>query len=324
MKEKVCCIFDENERYAVKLSDYINDSRILPYQAMAFSSEEALAGCIGKYDIEFLLAGKELGDEISESQDIHLYLRLVDRKEGNENEIYRFQSAENIVQDVVSHISGFSRNLGIKYGTSVISVYSPATKCFKTTFSLCLASVAAEKGRTLWLGFEQFSGLSELLPSPKGGLSEALYYYYVDGKSSYGKIAGCTGNIEGFDYLSPVLCADDIADIDSGEIVKFIDMVGKEGAYDRIIIDAGCLINRPWQLLDASEKIIMPKPLDYMGKKKEKEFENYLQMSGRSGIMGAISKAEIPYEESMAGYEILSSSLENRKIREFAGRFIDG
>lgn len=324
MKEKVCFVFDENERYAVRLADYINDSHILPYQAMAFSDQDALAGCIGRYDIEFILTGKEIDPSKVDMSEISLCLRLTESALHGENEIYRFQSAERILQDVVSHISGYTRSFQSEESTVLVSVYSPATKCFKTTISLALAATAAEKGRTLWIGFEQFSGLSELLPAAKGGLSEALYYYHVGGENSYGKIAGCTDSIHGFDYLAPVACADDISDIDTKEMLKFIDMVGKKGAYSYIIVDVDCVFNRPWELLEASTRIIMPKPLDYMGKRKEEDFNRYMQMSGRSGIINGIVRAEIPYNQSIAGYEIRQEYFADPEIMSVARRYLNG
>ena len=324
MKEKVCCVLDENEKYAVRLTNYINESHTLPYQAMAFSSEDALAGCTGRYDIEFILSDREINPEKVDTKGIPLCLRLVENDGSGENEVYRFQSAEHILQDVVSHLSGFSRSFQTEEGTTLIAVYSPATKCFKTTLSLALAVAGGEKGRTLWIGFEQFAGLSGVLPATRGGLSEALYYYHVGGENAYGKIAGCMDSAYGFDYLAPVECADDIADIGTGDMLKFIDMVGRQGAYSYIIADAGCVFNRPWELLEASAKIIMPQPLDYMGKRKEEDFEKYMHMSGRSKIVNGTVKAEVPYNQSIAGYEIQPSHFTGPEITDCARRYLNG
>lgn len=45
MKERVCCVYDTDERYAVKLTEAMNRSDKVPYKVMAFSSEEALLDC---------------------------------------------------------------------------------------------------------------------------------------------------------------------------------------------------------------------------------------------------------------------------------------
>ena len=57
MKERVCCVYDTDERYAVKLTEAMNRSDKVPYKVMAFSSEEALLDCNRNCEIEMLLTG---------------------------------------------------------------------------------------------------------------------------------------------------------------------------------------------------------------------------------------------------------------------------
>lgn len=67
MKERVCCVYDTDERYAVKLTEAMNRSDKVPYKVMAFSSEEALLDCNRNCEIEMLLTGENIdAQEISE------------------------------------------------------------------------------------------------------------------------------------------------------------------------------------------------------------------------------------------------------------------
>lgn len=324
MKEKVCCILDSDENYAVRLTDYINERSALPYRALAFTSAKALEECCGKYDIKLLLAG---GSEETDADIVspEAYIRLTEERENiEENEVYRYQSADRIIRDIISHISGFSRKHSDRQTTRILSVYSPATKCFKTTLALGIASEAAKTGRTLFISFEQFAGLGNLLSKERGGLSEALYYYKIGREAASGKILSCTDSIMGFDFLAPAVCADDIAEQSDKETVDFIYMLAEHGDYAYIIVDAGYVFNRPWKLLEVSGKIIMPEPLDNMGRKKASEFENYLLLSGNNGLERNIFKVKIPYDEAMAGYEITAESAQSSVIIGAARRCLDG
>ena len=202
MKEKVCCILDSDENYAVRLTDYINERGALPYQALAFTSAKALEACRDKYDIKLVLAGSEEETAV-DIVSPEAYIRLADDRENIEaNEVYRYQSADRIIKDVISHISGFSRKHNDNRTAKILSVYSPATKCFKTTLSLGIAAEAAQIGRTLFISFEQFAGLGNLLSVARGGLSDALYYYKIGKEAASGKILSCTDSIMGPVYLT--------------------------------------------------------------------------------------------------------------------------
>ncbi len=323
MKEKVCCILDPDENYAVRLTDYINERGALPYQALAFTSTKALEDCRDKYEIKLLLAGG--GDEAVDIVSPEAYIRLVEDSENIEaNEVYRYQSADRIIKDVISHISGFSRKRGDNRTTKILSVYSPATKCFKTTLSLGIAAEAARIGRTLFISFEQFAGLGNLLSGTRGGLSDALYYYKIGKEAASGKILSCTDSVMGFDFLAPALCADDIAEQNDDETVDFIYTLAEYGDYAYIVADAGCIFNRPWKLLEVSGKIIMPEPLDHMGRKKASEFENYILLSGKNEIERKIFKINVSYDETLAGYQITAETARSFAIINAARRCLDG
>ncbi len=325
MKEKVCCILDSDEKYAVRLTDYINGQRALPYPAMAFTSAEALEGCCDKYDIKLLLDGGCGDERLKEAVSPEVYIRLSGDSRGLEaDQVYRYQSADRIVKELMSHISGFSRKYPGKGAARIISVYSPATKCFKTTLALGIAAAAAREGRALFISFEQFSGLGKLLPNARGGLSDALYYYKTGGDGAFGKVMSCTDRTMGFDFLAPAVCADDIAELDGGEIAGFVLMLAEHGDYAYIVADVGCVFNKPWQLLEAGERVVMPQPLDYMGRRKTAEFESYLLLGGHSGLEEKLFKTEVAYDELLAGYEITAESVQSAEIQRAAGRCLNG
>lgn len=88
----------------------------------------------------------------------------------------------------------------------------------------------------------------------------------------------------GFDYLAPVNCADDIADTDDSEITKMFAMLSEKGNYKYIVADVGCVFNKPWKLLENSDVILVPEPLDYMGGRKLADLKiSYDEWQKRSG-----------------------------------------
>lgn len=84
------------------------------------------------------------------------------------------------------------------------------------------------------MNLEEFSGLDEILISDNGTtLSDAFYYYRQGKQQSYEKISSTIHCCEGIDYISPVICAEDISFMEIEDIVGFIECVGKGGGYER-------------------------------------------------------------------------------------------
>lgn len=324
MKEKICCFLDNDEQYVLRLTEYINSHHALVYQAMAFTSLQAFSEAADNYDIELLVVSDSYGGkDFLQDMECKSFVILSDNT--LDGCINRYQPVEDIIKDLIAHMNNYGSIL--KNDTDeakIISVYSPATKCFKTTTAIAAAIACGRKGRTLFVNLEQFAGLGNILKNSRGGLSEAVYDYRAGGDSAYGKIIACTESIPGFDYLAPVSCADDIADLDDAELTELLVLLAVKGNYRYIVTDLGCVFNRPWKLLECSDMILVPEPLDYMGSRKLADFEKYLLMSGRSGVADRLVKMKIPYIDSIAGYEISIENASRDEIQQAVGRCLNG
>ena len=183
---------------------------------------------------------------------------------------------------------------------------------------------AAKKERSLFINLEEFAGLDEIIFKSKGGLSQALYYYKSMGTTASGKILSCTEQIYGMDYFSPVNCPEDISELTDKELVSFIGVVANSGLYQSIWIDVGNSCSMPWGVMENADRIIIPKPLDFVGRKKLSQFENYLVASGRTELISKVEKIDIPYDESVAGYGINPEwILESQKAAFYNGLLED-
>ena len=98
----------------------------------------------------------------------------------------------------------------------------------RTAFALNIAKVVSEKYKVLYMNLEEFSGLDEILISDNGTtLSDAFYYYRQGKQQSYEKISSTIHCCEGINYISPVICAEDISFYGNRRYCWFYRMCGK-------------------------------------------------------------------------------------------------
>lgn len=319
MKEKVCAVLDQNEQYAVKLTEYLNEKRMLPFRTMAFTSEAALNKCKEKYEVEILIVGEALNFTSMEEQDDPKIIFLTEKKSNpKEKSVCRYQSADVIAKEILSNIDvALSAYAESGRDVEVLCIYSPVGRCGKTRLSLELARLSSREVKTLYLNLEEFAGIAGILPDPGKGLSEALYFYKTAREQGYARVLSCTGTSQGFDYFYPVTCADDIGDLTVDELVSFVYMLMNGKIYQRIIIDAGSLVQKPWNLFLISDRIIMPEISDENGLKKIKQLETYLHLSGRSDLWDKIEKYSMVITESL---EMIETQMESHARRILSGR----
>ena len=326
MKEKVCCVLDLDENYAIRLTDRINEKKLLPYPALAFTSQEAVRDCGNEYEIELLLVGDFVGEKGElEAKNI---IFLTESRGNTENEqVFRYQPAEYLIRDVMARLSGVFKDYARKNeNLNIKGVYSPAGGCGKTTFSLALAHYLSEKQKVLYLSLEQFSGLAGLLSQERGGMSDALYYYRADRSSSYGKILSCMDEQMGFEYLYPVICAEDISDIGSKDLCDFIKLIADGGKYTELVVDFGNIVNNPWELMNICSVIYVPEFIaetETFSAVKVQNLREFLSSTGWEYLMKKIKTVEIPFAREYFNSSVSREIIESRLYRELCGRYVN-
>lgn len=308
MKEKVCCIYSSDEVFAVKLADYINCRHLLPLQVVVYTQEEAIINSTKSCEIELLIVDGEDKKEWPKS----LSETVVYLNEGYEDtnaSIARYQSADKLVKKIMAHMTGFENRMVGNKRAKLGCIYSPASKCFKTTLALSLGLWSAKKGKSLFINLEQFAGLNNVLSPEAGGLSQALYYFKASNREALGKIISCTGELLGMEYFYPVTCGEDIGELDSKEFIEFINLLVESERYDYIWIDVGNVYGNPWRLMEVCDRVFLTEPLDYIDRRKVTQMENYLMASGRGELLSRFNKIAIPFEESVSGYDISCETL---------------
>lgn len=324
MKQQIGCLLDADENYVMLLSAYMNNSGLFKYKIEAFTKTDELENCSTNREVMFIVAAEELADSI-QNIDSHIIIKLSENRENQG--VYKYQEADNLIKEIQACLAEVISNASDQEVNSdyrIIGVYSPAGRTFKTSLALSLGMIFAQRQKTLYLNLEEFSGLTGILPDSRAGLSEALYYYLARGKSGAAKVLTMTRNEMGMDYLSPVICPDDIADTDASTFIEFVEEVASAGKYKTIILDIGCLIKYPIKLLERCNTIYIPEPYDCMGKRKVQDFDGYIRASGREGLLNNIIRIPVVYDKAYEGKEISLAGLKQGSMGMLAGRLANG
>ena len=304
MQKKVLAVYDTDPRYAERLSDYVNRKEKGIFKAQAFTSKECLEEFAKRTDIDVLLMGNPIDNEdvssIRSVQKIYLTEERSRESGKGEREIYKYQSGDDIIREVMEAYCEVPGVKAVFPGLSgkekrIIGVYSPVGRCGKTSLSLSIGQILAKEEKVLFISLDTFTGFSQILDERwKRDLSD-LIYYYKQGRFQALRMNAIIYYLGDMAFIPPIRYPDDYNQISAEEMAEFLRQMMTEGDYRTIVLDIGNYNRQVIPILDVCQVIYMPVKEDLFSQAKIREFESYIETFGSSGMMEKFHKIHIPY-----------------------------
>ena len=170
-KEAVMVLFDREEEYARLLSEFLRRQKELPWEIHTYTKMEEL--------LEREKNGKVTMLVVAESSCMDTLSTLEPACQAILNEsgtlrfhqfpnINKYQEADKVWKELLElYVETVGTQLPFlcaEYKTKFIGIYSPVHRCLQSSFALTLGQLLSEKHPTLYLNFEHYIGISELLP----------------------------------------------------------------------------------------------------------------------------------------------------------------
>jgi len=302
LKSKLLGICDTDSDYMERFTEYLNRKEQFPFLVLSFTSPERLQAYTSLHDLEILLISESFVE--SGIRELHVGKTIVLSEEDSFVKsqqqfawIYKYQSLEMIIRQLMEYYceeEGEEPILDRKSKAFMIGVFSPVSRCYKTSFALTLGQLCSKNEATLYLNLEEYSGFSELFKeSYTGDLSDA-FYYFRQGRQLVPKIHTLIYSLFGLDYIPPIRYPEDLAAFSGSETAEFITELAKTGRYRTIIVDIGTGGWEAAKILEIFDLIYMPVQKDMISEAKITNYEEYLKNSGKEYILKKTRKLELP------------------------------
>ena len=327
--KRVIAVYDVDPFYADRFAKVANQKETVPFTIIAFTSIERLKRYMEENPVEILLVdvgARELVKDCPARQILTLSDGELLPVEKGQTSIYKYQSAEGILREVMACYAAVPEAETSATGTParLIGVYSPVNRCLKTSFCLALGQIMSRDHKVLYLNLEDCSALAKLMPeSFKGDLSDALYYYR-QGNYNWVKLATMVYTWGGLDYIAPARYPEDLANVTAETVTGFLSCLSREGVYDAVIADIGQFGRLAAEILDGCQTVYMPIKEDVISAAKIEIFEEYLEDSGRQSLKKRIQKLKLPYHSNFSRREDYLEQLIWGELGDYVRRLLRG
>lgn len=292
MKKKICCIYDADERYAIRLMEAMNECENVPYRVYAYTDESAVIECSRQYEIAVMLVSEEADSNlISTIGPEHVFILSEEKTNMDERVICKYQSVDAIVKSLLAGLS----DIGVKQNKSVITtvVYSPSDAFYNNILALKYVCEKSRTSKILYINLDEFSPLDYFFDKKDTGLSDALFYLLSDRENRITKITECIREQYGIDYLYPVDSPEDIGEVTPEILSSLVEIISSSGVYKEIVIEMGSLVTCPWIFMDECDRILIPKLDDGIFLSKENNFKEFLDKSKFKKLQEKIIKIQM-------------------------------
>ena len=313
----VIAVLDEDKRFADRLARMANKNGRLPFEVIAFSSPEKLGAFSEKSPVEILLLGEGM-----KPGDVEAKKQMILSEKPGPGEIYRFQSGDDIIREVMNTYSAGKKPEALRpaKGAPLFTVYSPLGLRGETLLGLSLALVLSERGRTLYVNLEDFSGLRELSGEETRRDLSDLIYHREQGTLSETALSAVVHSCRNMDWIPPVRYPEDLPPGSEKSLAGLMeDLAGMPG-YRYLVADCGQSRRLSAGVLEQAKRIYLPVREDPVSEARIREFFAYLKASGREETAGRIRRVHLPEEELLPGS--FPENLAGRAMRDLAMRLV--
>lgn len=314
MKKRILAVCDLDEKYAVKLMDYLNLQKSVPFEVQAFTLVDKLMEYANRNHIDILLVSQKAVCEEMKELDTDRIFVLSEEKEDPQDCgfrcIYKYQATENILREVMCYYAeeDTSCDTGRKTNSTmeIIGIYSPVKRTLKTSFAITLGQILAKDQRVLYINLEEYSGFNSLMKTIyMSDMSDLLYYISQNRKNFIWKLASMVQTIGALDYIPPSLSPADIRNITGEQWIGFLDEIGACD-YDIVILDLGEAVDGLPDILRRCNRIYTPFRDDAVSYAKIEQYEALLRIMEYEDVLAKTRKLSFSYLKGIEyGFENL-------------------
>lgn len=310
---QILIICDEEEQYAFRMAEYLNNQGLLPFEVMAFDDMDKLELFLDSNPAAVLLIDTAMYGKRSKELRAGEVILLTTENTGAVPDnmaaeasdymalptITKYQSAAVIAKQILEIcIAGTGTFLpkvkSMKTG-KLIGIYSPIGRCLQTSFSLVLGQLLAQKKKCLYINLEPYSGFHSLFGKNYEHNMTDLFYFLQKGSERFiYRLKSTVEQIGKLDYIPPAESFLDLMDVDVEMWMQFVEAVTVQTDYEIIIFDLSDYIRGLFDILSACDHIYTIVKKDGMAMAKLDQYEQILSYTSHETILNKTKKCQIP------------------------------
>ena len=299
---KILVLCDEEEEYAHLMTEFLKGHRDLPWEIHTYTNVEELIKGERGGEISLLVTAESTYRE--EMQSLRP-LRLVILNESGVvrweqwKHVNKYQQAENVLRELLEvYMEVIGEPLPqmiVGCQTKFVGIYSPVRRCLQTTFAITMSQMLAREHRTLYMNFEHYAGITELLPDMQTRDIADLLYFLTAQKDKFKlRMQAMIQQKGSLDYIPPMKSGQNLLTITGKEWINLLRKVAEMGGYEYVVLDLTENMQGLFDILRMCVRVFTLTKEDRIAKCKLTQYEQVLALYDYEDVLHKTKKCSLP------------------------------
>ena len=165
----------------------------------------------------------------------------------------------------------------------------------QTSFALTLSQMLSEKHRTLYLNFEHYAGITELLPdSQTRDMADLLYFLNGETDKFRLRMQTMIQRKVKLYYIHPMKSGQNLLMVTLEEWMQFFQKISDFGEYTYIILDLSESMQGLFDILRLCKKVYTLTSEDFIAQSKILQYEQVLALYEYEDVLKKTCKCRLP------------------------------
>ncbi len=276
---------DPEEEYAQLMTEYLKKQKDLPWELHTYTDVQELLNA-GEEPMSILLVAESAYcRELMQLEPIRLVVLSESGLMRWEDLCYvdKYQQADEVLRfllDAYLEIADTSLpRLQKNLNTVFIGNYSPVRRGMQTSLALTFSQLLAREHAVLYLNFEHYAGIPELVPNAGAyDLADLLYFLDADKEKFRLRLQSIRKRIGSLDYVPPMKSGQNLLTVTEAEWIGLFRKIAELGEYEYVILDLSESMQGLFQLLRLCKKVYTVTREDRIAQSKLLQYEQLLSL----------------------------------------------
>ena len=309
MREKACKVMvlcDTEEEYAQLMTEFMRKQKNLPWELHTYTNVDTLLGTEQSGLAMLVVAESAFRQELRGLAPgclVVLGESGVMRWE-DISSVDKYQEAEEVFRQLLGvymEIADIQLPfLRTNRKTVFIGNYSPVHRCMQTSFAITMSLMLAKKHSTLYLNFEHYAGISELLPDMQTlDLADLLYFLNAQKDKFRLRLQTILKHKGALAYVPPVKSGQNLITVTPQEWLGLLERIEELEEYEYVVLDLGESMQGLFEILRMCRHVYTLTREDRIARGKLLQYEQVLALYEYGDVLGKTKRLSLSHIQKL-------------------------
>ena len=309
MREKACKVMalcDTEEEYAQLMTEFMRKQKNLPWELHTYTNVDTLLGTEQSGLAMLVVAESAFRQELRGLAPGCLVVLGESGVMRWEDISYvdKYQEAEEVFRQLLGvymEIADIQLPfLRTNRKTVFIGNYSPVHRCMQTSFAITMSLMLAKKHSTLYLNFEHYAGISELLPDMQTlDLADLLYFLNAQKDKFRMRLQTILKHKGALAYVPPVKSGQNLITVTPQEWLGLLERIEELEEYEYVVLDLGESMQGLFEILRMCRHVYTLTREDRIARGKLLQYEQVLALYEYGDVLGKTKRLSLSHIQKL-------------------------